>query len=157
MLRRLTLAFPLALVLVAACGDDPASPTFADPATATYAPELGIDIATMTKTATGLYFDDVTEGTGALVEVGKRVSVHYTGWLANGTQFDTTRDNNVPIEWTFGVDRLIPGFEEGVNGMRVGGRRTLVIPPQLAYGVQPNGPIPGNSILVFDVEVVGVQ
>jgi peptidylprolyl isomerase len=158
MLRRLTLALPLALALLAAgCSDDSTSPSYADPATATYASELGIDLGAMTRTETGLYVGEVTVGTGALVEIGRRVSVQYTGWLIDGTQFDTSRDDNVPLAWNFGVERLIPGFEQGVNGMRVGGRRKLVIPPQLAYGLRANGPIPANSILVFDVEVVGVQ
>jgi len=155
MLRRLSLALPLALALVAAaCGDDSTSPSFADPATATYAPALGIDIDAMTKTESGLYYEDVTVGTGAVAQRGQTVTIHYTGWLTNGTQFDTSRDEE---PFTYPVNNFIPGFTEGIVGMQVGGRRKLVIPPQLAYGLQGNQGIPGNSILVFDVELLGAQ
>jgi peptidylprolyl isomerase len=155
MLRRLTLALPLAFVLFAACGDDDStSPSFADPATATYAPALGIDIGAMTKTASGLYYQDVTVGTGVMAQSGQTVTIHYTGWLVDGTEFDTSRDG---APYTGPVNGFIPGFTEGIIGMRVGGRRKLVIPPQLAYGIGGSQQIPGNAILVFDVELVNVQ
>lgn len=161
MLRRLTLAFPFALVLLtAACGDDaPTGPDpVTDPAAATYAPELGVDIGAMTKTQSGLYLQDLAPGTGATVQTGQLIDAHYTGWLTNGQKFDSSRDRGVPLCFTVGGN-VINGWNEGVPGMRVGGKRKLVIPPQLGYGASGSeeGGIPPNAILVFDVEVVGIR
>ena len=111
----------------------------------------------MTKTASGLYTQDQQVGGGAEAQAGKTVSVHYTGWLTNGTKFDSSRDRDRPFEFPLGAGRVIEGWDEGVAGMKVGGNRKLVIPPDLGYGSRTNGPIPGNSVLVFDVELLDVR
>ncbi len=125
----------------------------------TFAAALGVDLKAMTKTPDGLYVRDVTVGTGALAIVGHRVSVHYTGWLANGTQFDANGPSDPPFSFNIGVGEVIAGWDEGVQGMLVGGRRQLVIPPSLAYGAAGagGGVIPPNAILVFVIDLVAVQ
>lgn len=107
-------------------------------------------------TPSGLKYVDLVEGTGASPEPGKKVIVHYTGTLENGTKFDSSRDRNRPFEFTIGVGQVIKGWDEGVGTMKVGGRRQLIIPPELGYGERGIGPIPPNSTLLFDVELVGV-
>ncbi len=123
----------------------------------TFAPALGIDLSKMTKTASGLYFRDITVGSGATALVGKRVSMHYIGWLANGTQFDANPASATPFSFTVGTGQVIKGFDEGVRGTAVGGRRQLIIPPSLGYGSTASGPIPANSILVFQIDIVAIQ
>jgi peptidylprolyl isomerase len=125
--------------------------------TTTFAPTLGVDLAASTRTATGLYYRDLTVGTGATVAAGQLVSVRYTGWLANGTQFDSNVSSGSAFEFTLGTGQVIPGFDQGVSGMRVGGRRQIIIPPALGYGAAGSGTIPGNAVIVFTVEVVGVR
>lgn len=122
-----------------------------------FAPALGVDLASSTKTSTGLYFRDLEVGTGAAVAAGQRVSVRYTGWLSNGTQFDSNVSSSAPYEFTLGAGQVIAGFDQGVAGMRVGGRRQVVIPPALGYGAAGQAPIPGNAVIVFTVEVVGAR
>jgi FKBP-type peptidyl-prolyl cis-trans isomerase len=124
-----------------------------DPANTSYAPALGVNIAQMTRTADGLYYQDITTGTGATADSGKTVRVYYTGWLTSGEQFDTNR-NKTPFEFVLGTGSVIKGWDEGLKAMRVGGRRRLVIPPELAYGGKTSGLIPAGSVLVFDVELV---
>lgn len=99
---------------------------------------------------------DVALGTGAPAEPGQVYAVHYTGWLRDGTKFDSSRDRGEPIRFEQGKRRVIAGWDSGFEGMRVGGRRRLVIPYQLAYGVRGRGPIPPRAELIFDVELVGV-
>jgi len=123
----------------------------------TFAPALGIDLSKMTKTASGLYWRDVTVGTGTPVAVGKLISIHYIGWLSNGTQFDANQPGSTPFRFTVGAGQVIPGFDEGVRGMAIGGRRQLIIPPSLGYGSAANGPIPANSVLVFQIDLVAIQ
>ena len=113
---------------------------------------------------TTLQITDVKVGTGAEATAGKSVTVHYTGWLysetaANhhGSQFDSSRDRGTPFTFTLGVGGVIRGWDQGIAGMKVGGQRTLVIPPSLGYGSAGNPPIPGNATLVFDVELLNVQ
>jgi FKBP-type peptidyl-prolyl cis-trans isomerase len=97
------------------------------------------------------------EGDGETVTTGDTAAVHYTGWLPDGTQFDSSRGRD-PIQFQLGAREVIPGWDEGVAGMRVGGRRQLVIPPELAYGEQgAGGVIPPRATLVFDVELLGVN
>jgi len=108
-------------------------------------------------TATGLVYEEVTVGTGAEAERGQHVSVHYTGWLMDGTKFDSSKDRNDPFAFSLGAGQVIAGWDEGVTGMKVGGTRKLTIPPQLGYGARgAGGVIPPNATLVFEVELLGV-
>ncbi len=123
----------------------------------TFATKLGVDIASMSKSPTGLYHKDLVVGSGDESVAGQTVSVHYTGWLPDGTKFDSSKDRNEAFEFSLGQGQVIRGWDEGVAGMRVGGSRKLVIPSELGYGARGVGPIPPNSILVFDVELLGVR
>ena len=108
---------------------------------------------------------DIKEGTGALAEAGKNVVVHYTGWLFDaaaadnkGRKFDSSRDRGDPFRFSLGAGQVIQGWDKGVAGMKVGGQRTLVIPPELGYGARgAGGVIPANATLVFDVELLWVE
>lgn len=122
-----------------------------------FAPSLGVDPTTMAVTDSGLYMRDDTVGTGATAEPGQQVSVHYTGWLPDGTKFDSSVDRGQPFVFPLGAGRVIQGWDEGVQGMKIGGVRTLIIPPALGYGPRAIGPIPPNSTLVFRVQLLGVQ
>ena len=115
----------------------------------------------MTTTPTGLQYEDTTPGTGPEAKPGQQVSVHYTGWLYNdgqqGAKFDSSRDRNQPFEFSLGAGMVIKGWDEGVQGMKVGGTRVLTIPPQLGYGARgAGGVIPPNATLVFEVELLQV-
>lgn len=129
-----------------------------DPATATYASALNVSIPAMTKTASGLYIRDLVVGTGAIASAGYTARVSYTGWLINGVQFDTS-EGKAPgyFEFLMNAGQVIKGWDEGVRGMKAGGKRQLVIPPDLAYGTSGSGSIPGNAILVFDITLVQVR
>jgi FKBP-type peptidyl-prolyl cis-trans isomerase len=100
---------------------------------------------------------DEVVGIGAEAVAGKKVSVHYVGTLTNGTKFDSSRDRNQPFSFTLGAGEVIQGWDQGVAGMKVGGKRQLVIPPALGYGAQAAGSIPPNSTLNFEVELLGVE
>lgn len=128
--------------------------TLPDITSTTFAPALGVDLSNMMQTASGLYFEDETVGTGATAQALKPVTVHYTGWLPNGTKFDSSVDRGQPFAFTPGVGMVISGWDEGVVGMKVGGTRKLVIPPSLGYGSRGIGPIPPNSVLVFTVQLL---
>lgn len=109
-------------------------------------------------TASGLKYTDVRVGKGASPVKGKQVKVHYTGTLANGTKFDSSLDRNEPFVFVFGVGQVIRGWDEGLAGMKVGGKRKLVIPGNLGYGAAGAPPdIPPNAKLLFDVELLDVQ
>ncbi len=108
-------------------------------------------------TDTGLKYEDLTIGEGKLAEVGQTVRVHYTGWLTDGTKFDSSLDRDDPFSFQLGAGRVIRGWDEGVQGMQVGGRRKLTIPPQLGYGsAGAGGVIPPKATLVFEVELLDV-
>jgi FKBP-type peptidyl-prolyl cis-trans isomerase FkpA len=116
------------------------------------------DDITWNTTASGLKISDTVPGSGAPVKPGDTVSVHYSGYLTDGTKFDSSLDRNSPFEFTVGAGRVIPGWEEGLVGMQVGGKRSLLIPPNLAYGVQGSPPIiPGNATLRFDIELLAIK
>ena len=113
--------------------------------------------AAMEKTPSGLAYADMRVGTGQQPTAGKPVKVHYTGWLENGTKFDSSVDRKEPFVFIIGVGQVVPGWDEGVMTMRVGGKRKLVIPPQLGYGARgAGGVIPPNATLIFEVELLDV-
>lgn len=122
--------------------------------TTTSGVELGPNAVT---TASGLSYEDLVTGTGAVASPGSMVSVHYTGWLTDGTKFDSSVDRGQPFDFQLGAGSVIKGWDEGVAGMKVGGKRKLVIPSDLAYGPSGRGSIPPNAVLVFDVELLAVK
>jgi len=111
------------------------------------------------KTESGLQYWDLKVGTGEVAKEGDRVRVHYTGWLTTGKKFDSSVDAGRPFTFALGNGEVIKGWDEGVAGMKVGGKRQLRIPPDLGYGESgtPDGTIPPNSTLIFDVQLLGVQ
>lgn len=122
-------------------------------ASTTFAPTLEVDLAASTETPTGLYYRDITVGDGAVVEEGDSAAVYYALNLPDGTKIEDTAVGH-PYTFIVGRSSVIQGWHEGVEGMRIGGKRQLIIPPTLGYGARDNGPIPGNSVLVFTIEVV---
>lgn len=136
-------------VLAAACGGKSSD----------FAPELGVDLSAMQEMASGLYIQTLEPGDGPLVRRGQTVVAHYTGWLSDGTKFDSSRDRGEPLRIPIGMGRVIDGWDEGIVGMRVGEVRRLVIPPELAYGEAGagGGVIPSNATLIFEVEILGAN
>jgi FKBP-type peptidyl-prolyl cis-trans isomerase len=111
-----------------------------------------------TKTASGLQFIDIKVGDGASPQTGQTVVVHYTGWLADGTKFDSSVDRGQPFSFIIGAGKVIKGWDEGVATMKVGGKRRLIIPPELGYGATGYpGLIPANAQLIFDVELIEIK
>lgn len=165
----LTALSTIALLALGGCGEGPPGeppPDVApepseiiDPTTLEYAPELGLDFDAMGSTPSGVYYRDGEMGQGDEATSGTTVVVHYTGYFPDGSVFDTSRDDDEPLQVTLGAEEVIPGFDEGLRGMREGGTRTLVIPPHLAYGAQGAGEglIPPNQVLVFRVEIMEVR
>ncbi len=158
--------FALALVLFVIDGDDAgvdtpivsASPTVQIGATVTI-PDEGPPPLTgePTFTDTGLGIIDIVEGTGETPEAGQTLAVHYTGWLSDGTKFDSSLDGGSPFELALGAGQVIAGWDEGLATMKVGGKRRLIIPAELAYGEAGNSSIPPNSELTFDVELLQIK
>ena len=169
--RRSVLLAVLSCLLVVACG-------YADPGTtAATGGAAGTDVPTPTPSPSpsaspggddfnagaglpvvtlpdGLKYIDLTVGTGKAPAKGDSITVQYTGWLTNGKKFDSSRDRGQPATFQIGVGAVIPGWDEGVITMKVGGKRKLIIPPDLGYGSQAQGAIPANSTLVFEVELI---
>src|SRR5215212_4144172 len=117
-----------------------------------------VTMANETTTPSGLKYTDVQAGTGATAQPGQKAKVHYTGWLKNGQKFDSSVDRNEPFEFTLGAGMVIKGWDEGVAGMKVGGKRKLEIPPALGYGARgAGGAIPPNADLIFEVQLLGVR
>ncbi len=114
--------------------------------------------ATPTRTDSGLQYIDVKPGVEKMPEQGQTVIVHYTGTLADGTKFDSSRDRKDPFKFKLGVGQVIKGWDEGISTMKIGGQRQLIIPPELGYGENgAGGVIPPNATLHFDVELIGVE
>lgn len=169
---RLPLAAASALMVLSACGsDDLPTPSPATPSPATSSPAASSctpapsaednfsQTVPLTTTADGLQYGDITPGTGATPKKGQKLTVQYTGWLTNGCTFDTSRQSGrTAFSFVIGATppNVIPGWDEGLLTMRVGGKRRLVIPPQLGYGSAGQGPIPANSTLVFNVQLLSV-
>ena len=152
----------ISALVAAACSQPPAStatttpqPVAADPediAHASFDPSLGIHLDSMVRRPSGLYVQNLVMGTGPVAVSGRSVVVRYTGWLPNGKRFDGSE-----ITVTLGSNKTIRGWEEGLLGIRVGGKRRLIIPPHLGYGSKAAGDaIPPNSVLIFDMEAISV-
>jgi len=123
----------------------------------TFAASLTVDLPSMTRTSSGLHYQDLRLGEGREASAGDRVQVHYAGWLPDGTLFDAAVPPAEPVSFTLGRGEVIRGWEEGVLGMRPGGVRKLVVPPGLAYGSRGvPGSVPRSATLVFQIELVGV-
>jgi FKBP-type peptidyl-prolyl cis-trans isomerase FkpA len=134
------------VALLAACGDDPMQVEFQVIEEVEFAASLGIDLAMFTELPSGVYVQQVVIGTGAPAVSGDDVTVGYTGYLTDGSTFDS---GDYPF--TLDNDEVIDGFDEGVRGMQLGGERRVIIPPGLAYGAQGSGSIPPGAILIFDI------
>ncbi|HYF77620.1 MAG TPA: FKBP-type peptidyl-prolyl cis-trans isomerase [Symbiobacteriaceae bacterium] len=112
----------------------------------------------MQTTSTGLRYEDLVEGTGPQPQRGQTVECHYTGWLTNGKKFDSSRDRGRPFSFQLGMGRVIRGWDEGVLTMKVGGKRRLLVPPDLGYGVRgAGGVIPPNAELIFEIELLDIK
>ncbi len=154
------IVFALALILFVIDGDDDgaappivsASPT---PASVDTGPPPVAGEPTFSETGLGII--DIETGTGETPEAGQTLAVHYTGWLSDGTKFDSSLDRGTPFEFPLGAGQVIPGWDEGVTTMKVGGKRRLIIPPELAYGEQGRPSIPPNSELTFDIELLEIK
>jgi FKBP-type peptidyl-prolyl cis-trans isomerase FkpA len=152
MLRLKTpLSLAASLVLVA-CATTPPVPV----EETEFDPTLAINLQAMERTGSGLYIQDIVTGDGAEVRSGDWIRIYYVGWLSDGTAIDVTAPPDDPVEFRVGAGQLIRGLEQGVQGMRPGGQRRIVIPPALGYGSREPGPVPPNSVLVFLVEVAEV-
>lgn len=158
------------LLLAAACGDDAAdatpTPSGTPDATSTTARTVTpsptarsgpIVLQSPTITPSGLRYQDIVVGSGATPQQGQRVTVHYTGYFTDGRKFDSSLDRSQPFTFVLGVGQVIAGWDEGIATMKVGGKRLLYIPAKLAYGSRGQGPIPPDTDLVFEVELLDVR
>ena len=155
------LAASIVLLFAAACSGDadlttPSNGSPSNPATETFAAALGVNLAAMTKRSDNLYVQDLVVGTGTEATNGRILRVTYSGYLINGTKFDSNVGGTT-FAFRLGDGAVIQGWDQGLAGMRVGGKRKLVIGSTLGYGSRGSGPIPGNATLVFDVELVSVS
>lgn len=156
-LLRHTSALLLGAVVLTSCGSDTVSAPQEIPLDQqTWASSLGVTLSAFTKLPSGIYYLDTVVGTGAAVSGTPSVSVYYAGYLASGSKFDErARSSNTPL--VFPLTQVIQGWQVGMQGMKVGGKRRLLIPAALGYGASGNGPIPGNANLLFDIELVGLN
>ena len=159
MAHRLSLFAGLAATAAVAvsCGDSSPAPVIATAPnldTVSFASSLNVHLSAMTKISDGLYYQDSVVGTGVTAVAGKSITANYTGWLPNGTSFQSGGFTNPTA---LGVGAFIIGWDEGLIGMRAGGWRKLVISPALGYGGGANGDIPANSVLIFNVQLTSVQ
>jgi len=145
-------AIASALVMLSSCHSKPPVAASTTIESAAFAPALHVDLTASTKTGSGLYYRDLLVGDGPAVASGQQVSVRYVGWLPNGEKFDAG-----PYAFALGTGAVIRGWDEGLVGMRVGGSRQLIIPASLGYGSMGQGKIPPDAILVFNVDLIGVQ
>ena len=163
-------ALPATLLFAASCGGDddddtdptavPSAPSTSTERTATTPASTttgAITLTNPTTTPSGLKYEDIVVGTGASPREGQRVTVHYTGTFTDGRKFDSSRDRGQPFTFVIGQGAVIKGWDEGVLTMKVGGKRNLQIPSALAYGTRGQGPIPPNTELLFEVELISIQ
>lgn len=140
---------------------NPAAPpaaSAASPPAAAATPPTAAPAGKVHKLASGLVYEDLVVGNGKMADPGLTVAVNYTGWFTDGTKFDSSFDRGKPITFTLGAGEMIAGWDQGIKGMRIGGKRKLTIPPDMAYGSEGRPPrIPPNSTLVFEVELLGVH
>ncbi len=161
--RVLILPLMLSVTVLTGCGEGGPSPDVEfgpaiGPTDLTYADELGVDLDAMERTDAGVYYRDDVVGDGAVANVGSTIRVHYTGYFPDGTSFDTSRGTGDGFTVEIGTGNVIPGWDDGVPGMREGGQRILVVPPQMAYGeAGAGGVIPPYAVLVFEVELMEVE
>jgi FKBP-type peptidyl-prolyl cis-trans isomerase len=159
-LRSVRLAATVAssLLALAACSNSDAGNMNgpSDPSTDVFASSLGVNLAQMRQVADRLYVQDLAVGTGAEATAGRQLRMRYAGWLRTGVQFDSNNSAS-GFQFRLGVGQVIQGWDLGVAGMKVGGRRRLVFGSQYGYGPRGSGPIPPNATLVFDVELVAVD
>jgi peptidylprolyl isomerase len=145
----------IAFALIPACTQNEGRKQESAPAAPAPAQKGGGNLVT---TPSGLQYEDLVPGSGDSPQPGKQVTVHYTGWLTNGTKFDSSVDRNEPFTFIIGAGQVIPGWDEGVMSMKIGGKRKLVIPSQLGYGVAGAGSdIPPNATLVFEVVLLDIK
>jgi FKBP-type peptidyl-prolyl cis-trans isomerase len=155
---RISRAFALAsLVAIFGCSGTDSTGDLATVEETTFASALGVDIPNSRRTTNGAYIRDITIGTGAAVSAGQLLTVRYSLWLASGTAIESNVNAATGFPFHLGAHEVITGWDEGIPGMRVGGKRQLIIPPSLGYGADSQGSIPGNSVLVFTVEVTAAQ
>ncbi len=147
----------LSISLAACASGGGGAPTTRPIESIPFASTLDVNLARMTKTPSGLYYRDIEMGTGMIVHGKLDVKVHYTGWLTNGVKFDSNTEDQPPLTVPLNRGRAIKGWDDGLEGMRVGGRRQLVVPPELGYGSSRAGLIPPDAVLVFDIRVVSAK
>lgn len=148
----------LGVILVTAAFAAACTAGFTQPREVTYAPRLEVDLDAMTETESGLFYRTISEGAGEVAGRGDEVTIHYAGLLPDGTLFDSSLAEGEPMTFRLGAREVIRGWEEGVEGMRPGGRRQLVIPPKLAYGAEGlEDVIPPDQVLVFEVQLLEVR
>jgi FKBP-type peptidyl-prolyl cis-trans isomerase FkpA len=147
----------LFLLLAVSGGCSAAASTALAPESISFAPALGVDMSAMQRTNDGLYYRDLVVGQGPSARRGTRVSVHFAGFLPDGTPVDAVAPPSAPVEFELGAGGVIRGWQSGVLGMRAGGQRQLVVPPALAYGERQVGKIPPNATLVFVIKLVSAR